>query len=153
MCIGLQDQKSGTFSAPYGANWSTFLLIPAWDLLSGERQRPCKVFPFILERALRSFSLSLALCAQTPGWKCSPLSVLRKHHYHLKTKMPNERWPRKCHFGGGWMGLLTALWLKELRSHFGKPLGRLSWNGKSILECLEPCCSWVYCHVIVQTAS
>lgn len=26
------------------------------------------------------------------------MNYLRKYHYHLKTKEPNERWPGKCHW-------------------------------------------------------
>lgn len=64
------------------------------------RKRPFKVFPFILEREHGSFPLFLGDVPK-PQVGMAALGGLRKCHYHLKTKEPNERWPGKCPFGGG----------------------------------------------------
>lgn len=106
---------------------SPFPLTPAWDLPLGVRQRPCKSCSFhIGKRTWLFFTVFEVLYHQTAGWSCSRLSILKMPLYHLKTKEPNERWPGKSHSGGGWVGLPTVPWLKELLIRFGKPLERLS---------------------------
>lgn len=60
------------------------------------------------KRTLLLFIVLGIICPNT-RLNRSPLGVLRRHLYHLKTKKPTERGPGKCPCGGGCMGLLTVL--------------------------------------------
>lgn len=79
MCVGAPGLELGTFLLLIESFGAPFFLIPAWDLVSGERQRPCKVFPLNGSWGFMCPNIRLEMQPCEYSQKASL-------HYHLKPK-------------------------------------------------------------------